>query len=89
MRAMGGKVAVKTGAEGVFVAILPQMGLGIAVKILDGATRASEAAITALLVHLGALDRNDPVVSDYLGGPIRNWRGLNTGEMRLSAGFPG
>jgi L-asparaginase II len=85
---MGGKVAVKTGAEGVFVAILPKMGLGIAVKILDGATRASEAVMTALLVHLGALDKNDPVVGDYLNGPIRNWRGMVTGEMRRAPGFP-
>ena len=42
MRAMDGRVAVKTGAEGVFVAILPDHGLGIALKITDGATRASE-----------------------------------------------
>lgn len=88
MRAMGGKVAIKTGAEGVFVAILPEMGLGVAVKILDGATRASEAVITALLVHLGALDKNDPVVDEYLSGPIRNWRGMVTGEMRRAGGFP-
>jgi L-asparaginase II len=88
MRAMGGKVAVKTGAEGVFVAILPEMGLGVAVKILDGATRASEAVITALLVHLGALDKNDPVVDEYLSGSIRNWRGMVTGEMRRAGGFP-
>lgn len=89
MRAMGGKVAVKTGAEGVFVAILPEQGLGIALKILDGATRASEAAITALLVHLGVLDARAPIVETYLNGPIRNWRGTVTGEMRHSTGFPG
>ena len=33
MRAMGGRVAIKTGAEAVFVAILPEKGLGIALKI--------------------------------------------------------
>ena len=86
---MGGAVAVKTGAEGVFVAILPEQGLGIALKIVDGATRASEAAITALLLHLGVLHDTDPVVSTYLTGPIRNWRGMTTGEMRTSRGFPG
>lgn len=89
MRAMKGKVAVKTGAEGVFVAILPEQGLGIALKALDGATRASEAAIIALLLHLGVLDRDDPVVATYLTGPIRNWRGIVTGEMRTAPGFPG
>ncbi|RJE82338.1 asparaginase [Paracoccus onubensis] len=88
MRAMRGRVAVKTGAEGVFVAILPEQGLGVAVKALDGATRASEAAITALLVHLGVLDAKDPVVSALLTGPVRNWRGIVTGEMRTAKGFP-
>ena len=87
MRAMGGKVAVKTGAEAVYVAILPELKRGIALKILDGGTRASEAAITALLVRLGALDARHPVVGRYLSDPMKNWRGLTVGEMRLASGF--
>ena len=55
MRAGKGRVAVKTGAEGVFAAIIPEAGLGIALKIDDGATRASETAIAALLEKLGLL----------------------------------
>ncbi len=74
--------AVKTGAEGVFVAILPNQGLGVALKIADGATRASEAAISALLVRLGALDRKHPLVSRYLDCPILNRDGLVTGAVR-------
>ncbi|MRX49515.1 asparaginase [Paracoccus sp. S-4012] len=88
MRATGGRVAVKTGAEAVFVAIWPERGLGIAVKVEDGAARASEAAIVALLVHLGALPREHPVVGTYLTGAHRNWRGLETGGLRLAPGFP-
>lgn len=88
MRAMGGRVAVKTGAEAVFVAIIPERRMGVALKIADGATRASEAAITALLVHLGVLDPNHPVVATYLTGDQRNWRGLVTGRLRSAAGFP-
>jgi len=87
MRAMEGRVAVKTGAEGVFVAILPDRGFGVAVKIEDGATRASEAAIAGLLVHLGALDPAHPAARKLLHGPITNWRGIETGEIRLAAGF--
>ncbi|MDP1668867.1 asparaginase [Phaeovulum sp.] len=87
MRAMAGKVAVKTGAEAVFVAILPEQKRGIALKIVDGATRASEAAVVALLVRYRALAPADPVVAKYLTGPQRNWRGLVTGELRLAAGF--
>lgn len=87
MRAMEGRVAVKTGAEAVYVAILPEQQRGIALKIVDGATRASEAAITALLVRLGALEHSHPVVSRLLTGSQRNWRGLVTGELRLAPGF--
>lgn len=87
MRATGGKVAVKTGAEGVFVAILPEQKRGVALKITDGASRASEAAITALLVHLGALAPDHPVVAELLPPVSRNWRGLATGGMRLAPGF--
>lgn len=88
MRAMGGRVAVKTGAEAVYIAIVPEKRLGVAVKIVDGATRASEAAITALLVHLGVLDAAHPVVARLLTDPMRNWRGMAVGGLRLSPGFP-
>jgi L-asparaginase II len=81
MRAMDG-VAVKTGAEGVFVAMLPAQGLGIALKVADGATRAAEATIAALLVHLGALDPAHPAARALLHQTLRNRRGLAVGEVR-------
>lgn len=87
MRAMDGKVAVKTGAEAVFVAILPEQGLGMALKIVDGGTRAAEAAIAALLVKYGALDAKHPMAVKRMHGPILNWNGINTGHMRISADF--
>jgi L-asparaginase II len=87
MRAVGGRVALKTGAEAVYVGIIPDRKLGIALKIVDGATRASEAAITALLVRLGLLPRDHPMVAKYLTGPLRNWKGLATGELRIAPGF--
>ena len=89
MRAMNGKAAIKTGAEGVFVGILPGQRLGFALKIADGATRASECVTAALLVRLGVLDPADPVAARYLDAPIRNWDGLQTGEMRAVAGLAG
>lgn len=88
MRAMRGAAVAKTGAEAVFVAILPEQGLGIALKIADGGTRAAEAAMTALLVHLGVLAPGDPVVDRYLPSQMRNWRGVVTGRMRTAPGFP-
>ncbi|SMO76159.1 asparaginase [Paracoccus laeviglucosivorans] len=88
MRAMGGKVAVKTGAEAVFVGIAPEQGLGFALKIVDGGTRGSEAAVTALLLHLGLLSPDAPIVRRLLTGQQTNWRGRVTGELRRAPGFP-
>ena len=84
MRAAGGKVAVKTGAEGYFVAILPEQKLGVALKINDGTTRASECAIAQILVKLGALDPNHPEALAYTNGVIKNWDGLETGYLRAA-----
>jgi L-asparaginase II len=85
MRAMGGRAAVKTGAEGVFVAMIPERRMGVALKIADGATRASECAIAAILVRLGVLDADDPAAKAYLDAPILNRRGLDTGSVRAVA----
>lgn len=82
MRAMEGAGALKTGAEGVFVAILPGPCLGLALKIDDGATRASECALAALLVQFGALDPNHPATILRRNPPITNRRGMVTGELR-------
>ncbi|MGB4827860.1 MAG: asparaginase [Paracoccaceae bacterium] len=87
MRAMGGKVAIKTGAEGVFVAILPEKGLGIALKVLDGNSRASEAAIAHLLVRAGVLEAGHPATVKRLNPVQKNWRGIETGEIRVAPGF--
>lgn len=82
MRAMPGRAAIKTGAEGVFVAILPERGLGVAVKIADGATRASECTIAAILISLGVLDPDAPEAQAYAFAPLENRRGLGVGEIR-------
>lgn len=87
MHAMGGKVAIKTGAEGVFVAILPENGIGVALKAVDGNPRASEAAITALLIRLGALDPAHPAAIRRLRPVQKNWRGIETGEFRVAPAF--
>ncbi|MBC7156666.1 MAG: asparaginase [Rhodobacteraceae bacterium] len=88
MRALAGRAAVKTGAEGVFVAIVPGAGLGIALKIVDGATRGAEAAIVALLARLGLLDPAHPAARTFLDTDERNRRGLSVGTIRAAPGFP-
>ncbi len=89
MRAMNGRVAIKGGAEAVYIAIVPEKGLGIALKVLDGGSRASEAAVAALLVKIGVLDPAQPAAVRRMAGIQRNWRGMETGFYRLADGFPG
>jgi L-asparaginase II len=87
MRAMDHRVAIKTGAEAVFVAIIPERKLGLALKITDGNGRASEAAVTALLSRMGVLEANHPAALKRLPAPQKNCRDTITGELRLSEGF--
>lgn len=87
MRAMGGRVAIKTGAEAVFIAMIPEKKLGLAMKIEDGNSRASEAALVGILTQLGVLDAAHPMAQKRLPAPQTNCRGLTTGELRLSDGF--
>ena len=87
MKACERKAILKTGAEGVFVAILPELEKGIALKIFDGGTRASECAIASLLIQLGVLNPNHPTALAYTHAPILNWRKIQTGMMKASNSF--
>ncbi len=89
MRAMNGRVALKTGAEAVYVAIVPEKRMGIAIKIEDGNARASEAALVAILTQMGVLGAAHPMAQKRLPAPQLNVRGLRTGELRLAQGFTG
>jgi len=80
-----GRAVVKTGAEGVFVAVLPDQGLGIALKIDDGATRAAETAMAKVLTLLGAADEEAPAIAKHTRPSVRNWRGDIVGERRTTA----
>ncbi|NIQ54450.1 MAG: asparaginase, partial [Gammaproteobacteria bacterium] len=50
-----GRIVAKVGAEGVYAAAVLDRPLGIAVKVRDGARRASEVGLLALLTELGLL----------------------------------
>jgi L-asparaginase II len=85
--ALLGVAQVKTGAEGVFCAMLPTLGYGVALKMFDGAARAAEVAMASLLGHLDLLpaDQKD----ELLHPPIRNVVGLLVGEMRPAKSWLG
>lgn len=87
MRAVSEPVALKTGAEGFYVAILPTRGMGIALKVTDGATRAAECTIAALLVRLGVLEAEHPATRRFLDAPVLNRRGIEVGRIRPAPGL--
>ena len=87
MAAMDGKVATKTGAEGVYTAILPEQGLGVALKIEDGGTRGSEAAMAAILVRLGVLSPDHPMTKKRLNTQLLNCREVTTGFIQPTDSF--
>ena len=65
-----GQFVVKTGAEGVCCAIVPKLGLGIALKIDDGAARAAEAVMSELLARFAGLKEHTIEKLLTLGQPI-------------------
>ncbi|MEL6609553.1 MAG: asparaginase [Pseudomonadota bacterium] len=83
MRAAPG-TALKTGAEAVFVGILPEQGLGVALKITDGNVRAANAAIASVLIQLGLLDPAHPAAREHVGAPLINFRDIPVGETRAA-----
>ncbi len=85
--ALPGVAQVKTGAEGVFCGMLPTLGVGIAIKMWDGAARASEIAMATLLAHLGVLPAAQK--DELLHPPVRNVVGLLVGEMRPAKSWLG
>ncbi|VVT13739.1 asparaginase [Rhizobium sp. EC-SD404] len=85
MQAAPGRIFAKTGAEGVFCAVLPEQGLGIALKCDDGGTRASEAMIAGLLARLmGSEDPAYAALDALANKTLRNWNGTEVGKIRAT-----
>ena len=88
MEAWPGRILVKVGAEGVYAAALPELGLGVALKMEDGDIRAAAIALVAVLERLVA--RMAPAgswpldaVAPWHEPLIRNTRGAVTGQTVL------
>jgi L-asparaginase II len=83
-----GKALLKTGAEGVYAACIPARGLGIALKIDDGAARAAEVAMAALLVRYAGFDDSQIAAFQALLKPtITNVAGREVGAISPVLGF--
>ncbi|MBA4798986.1 MAG: asparaginase [Rhizobiales bacterium] len=85
MQVAPGRIFAKTGAEGVFCALLPDKGLSFAVKAEDGATRAAEAMIAALLArHFDEDSEERAALMRLANHGMTNWNGLAVGSVRVT-----
>jgi L-asparaginase II len=83
IEAGGGAIYAKTGADGVYVAALPEAGLGIALKCDDGSGPASQMMLATVLLRLLGHDdamrvRLEPLTRKVL----KNWNGIEVAEVR-------
>jgi L-asparaginase II len=86
MQLLGQRVFVKTGAEGVYCAALPEQALGIAVKCDDGASRAAQAVMAAVLLRFLPLAASERAALERFVAPVqRNWNGFEVGQIRITA----
>jgi len=82
MQAAPDAFVAKGGAEGVHVAIVPGLGLGVALKVDDGAKRAAEVAMAAVLNFLGVL--TDASAEPFVQTPVVNAAGDRVGVVRMA-----
>jgi L-asparaginase II len=90
MEVLGRRAFVKVGAEGVYCAAFPDLGLGVALKMDDGGVRAAESAMGALCLRFLDLDGEERAAVEALARPaMRNWNGIEVGSLRPGAAFVG
>lgn len=84
LRATGGRLFPKLGTEAVYVVGIRGAGLGLAVKIDDGAYRAMNAVVIDVLQRAGQLSSAEADALDaWRAGPFKNWAGLEVGRLEV------
>jgi L-asparaginase II len=89
MAAHPGRVLAKVGAAGIYCAALPELGVGVALKVADGD---SDVSAPALLAVLAAVLQRAGVAAGYdlapvahhAARPILNTRGARVGTLRAA-----
>lgn len=79
-----GRFAVKMGAEGVHVAIIPGSRIGIALKIDDGTRRAADFAMARILKALRLFDPDRIGMTTVGAVPLLNSAGRAVGDIRCA-----
>jgi L-asparaginase II len=82
IRAGNGRIVAKGGAEAVHASALLDGGIGLVLKVIDGAPRAAPPAAVALLRQLGALDDAQlQLLAAYARAGVTNHAGTPVGEV--------
>jgi L-asparaginase II len=93
MAALAGGLIAKIGAEGVYSAALPNLGVGISLKAEDGDMRSAPIALVAVLEqvlkHFADLHAVESLrrTNHHASVPIRNTRGIVTGALSAAGGL--
>ncbi len=86
MEALPGRIWAKNGAEGVFAVGLPG-GVGLAVKVDDGADRGYHGPVIEALLALGALTEVPAGLEPYRLAPVYNTQGKHAGDVKSALRF--
>lgn len=81
MEELNGRAFLKVGAEGVYIASIPEWKIGVALKIDSGSKVAAEVALSEIMARLGL-----PIAEEHRRPTIRNRNGWMTGETRPAEG---
>ena len=84
MQVTGGRIVAKDGSEGLFALCIPEAGIGLALKISDGSTRALMPVLGEVLARYGHLspEEHDRLRAAYPTAiPIHT--GANAGELKV------
>jgi len=80
-----GAALVKVGAEGVYGAAFPNLGLGLALKAVDGNSRATRVVLAHFIKKLQLrFESENKNLEDYCRPILKNWAGEVIGEARLT-----
>ena len=85
MRVANGRLFAKVGAEGFYCAGIPSLRMGVALKVEDGAKRAAEPALLAVLRAIDAIGGDEmDRLSNYAAPDILNTRNEIVGSVQVT-----
>ncbi|MBK6864916.1 MAG: asparaginase [Ideonella sp.] len=87
MERFGERVFMKVGAEGMYCAALPGLGLGIAIKVDDGNNARAAEVVVGAVIEAGLALGGDELafMRGFSNATLANWRGIEVGALRASA----